>query len=442
MVAPDFDVDVFRAGVHKGEAWSTDDLDEIVDNFKKLDGASPVRLKLGHDDKQVLDEPLGIVAALWRSGLKLRATLRDVPQRLYELMQKGRYRRCSAEIYPRFERSTAGRQLQGAVSGKVMTALALLGADIPEVKDMGDLVSPMRARDGDLVLCMSETALRLEEEPMMNPATFAESRHEVRRFIEGHPELYNGGESVGFTTDPQVAEYEFLMAAVRDACHSAARDVAARFHLDMRQREDYAESYRILAEEDPSWSAASFDELSASAQDRVLRSARQKMKVHTHGSHYGRPAVLGYRPAMLDQHHQARAEEMVHQAKKHGLDLTTHDGRRAAYQHAIDERPHLKIPQGRGRTNATDLRHPGILPVAGGKMDDQFGGGPSYTLRRGQPPTGEPVGPPGTNPYGAVRPFKPTPHSEQPEWRDYRRPSGPPPAGGTSGTGGIGGHSY
>jgi hypothetical protein len=449
MTAADFDVDVFRVGVHKGEVWDVDSLDEIVDNFQKLDGAVPVRLKLGHDDRQVLDEPLGFVAALWRSGTKLRATLRDVPQRLYELMQKGRWRRCSAEIYPRFEKSTAGRQLQGAVCGKVMTALALLGADIPEVKDMGDLVSPLRARE-DVVYCMSETELRLAEDTMKNPVSFAESRFEVRKFIQAHPELYDGSERVSFTTDPNVAEYEFLMAALADACHSAAREVASRFGLDMRDRADYTEAYKLLAEEDPSWSASNFDELSAAAQDRVIRSARQKMRTHMTGAHYGRPAALGYQPMMLDQHHQARMERMVSIAKRDGIDLGTTDGKRYCYQKAVDESPHLKIPQGRGRANNVDLRHLGVMPSTGKPFDDQFddtfkGRRGGYVLRRGQI-TGEPISPPGANlnPYGAVNPFKPVLSSEgENPWRDYRKQSsGPPPAAETSGVGGIGGANF
>jgi hypothetical protein len=280
--------------------------------------------------------------------------------------------------------------------------------------------------------------------------TFAERRREVRRFVEQHPELYNGSEAVGFTTDPQVAEYEFLMAAMADACHSAAREVASRFNLDMRKREDYSEAYKLLAEEDPSWSASNFDELSAAAQDRVIRSARQKMRTHMTGAHYGRPAALGYQPLMLDQHHQARMERMVAVAKRDGIDLSTTDGKRYAYQKVCDESPHLKIPQGRGRTNATDLRHLGVMPTTGRPFDDQFddtfrGARGGYVLRRGQI-TGEPVGPPGANlnPYGAVKPFKPVLSSEDENpWRDYRKQSsGPPPAEQTDGRGGVGGVQY
>jgi hypothetical protein len=267
--------------------------------------------------------------------------------------------------------------------------------------------------------------------------TFAERRREVRRFIEQHPELYNGSAEVRFTTDPGVAEYELLMASMRDACHDAARDVASRFNLDMRKRDDYSESYRILAEEDPSWSASHFDELSDRAQAKVITAARRRMHVLTNGPSYGRPAVLGYRPQIMDQYADEREREMDHQARKHGIDLTTHDGRRAAYQHAVDERPHLKIPQGRGRTNAIDTRHLGVMPVAGKPFDDQFA---QYKLRRGAPPTGEPVGP--TNPMATVRPFRPVPHAEHPEWKDYSRPSGPPPAEQTNGAGGVGGNYF
>jgi hypothetical protein len=280
-------------------------------------------------------------------------------------------------------------------------------------------VSPLRARDGDVVLCMNETELRLEKEDVM--VTFAEGRRKVRHFIESHPELFNGSVEVDGVTDPNLAEYLFLMAAVRDACHAAARDVAARFNLDFRKREDYSEAYRILAEEDPSWSAASFDQLSASAQDRVIFAARRAMRTHANGGHYGRPAARGQH-VMLDQYATERHNRMLAIAKRDNLDLSTVDGRTVAYQRSCDESPHLKIPQGRGRANAADMRHLGVMPVAGKPFDDQFA---QYKLRRGQGPVG--------NPVGAPDDFSETEH---------HKPSGPPPAEGTSGTGGIGGRLY
>jgi hypothetical protein len=433
MTAPDFDIECFQSGLHKGEFWSTDDLDECVDNYRLLDGRVPVRIKIGHDDRQVLNEDLGHIAALWRVGTKLKATIRGMPQRLYELLQKGVYRRCSAEIYPRFEKSTMGRQLEGAVRGKALTAIALLGCDVPEVKSLNDLVAPLRAHDGDLVLHMNESELLLaEREDTMERLTFTEERRGFWRWLEDNPQLFDGSEHAYFsTTSIDVSEWEFLQAGLRDACEYAARGIANQNGLDFRRIEDRQEAYRLLYREDPSWSAASFDEMSAPAQTQLIN-ALHRMKARIGKSHYGRPG-LGYQPAhtMLDQHHQARMERMIAVAKRDGIDLSTTDGKRYAYQKVCDESPHLKVPAGRGRTNAVDTRHPGVLPVAGGKMDDQFDDvfddtfSGRYKLRRGAPPTGEPSSPPGTNPFATARPFPPTPHSE-----------------GTDGTGGLGGKIY
>jgi hypothetical protein len=344
----------------------------------------------------------------------LRATITGMPMRLYELLQKGRYRRVSAEIYPRFERSVIGKQLGGRISGMVLSAVALLGADIPEVKELNDVVEPLRAQDGDNVLCLAETEFRLEEEHHMNPTTYAETRREVRQFIERCPELFNGSVEVEGVTDPNVAEYLFLASAVADACHEAARDVAARFNLDMRQRDDYAEAYRILSEEDDSWSASSFDELSSAAQDRVLFAARRKMRTHLNGGFYGRPAARGTHVVMDDQFKHDREQHMLSIAKRDNLDLSTVDGRTVAYQRAADEHPHLKIPAGRNRV------HHG------------------FQLRRGQPATGEPVGPPlqKVGPGSPNRPFTEWPSTAQP------KPSSPVGAAETDGVGGVGGNSY
>jgi hypothetical protein len=259
-------------------------------------------------------------------------------------------------------------------------------------------------------------ATRKEKTPPMDITSFAEGRREVRRFIESHPELFNGSVEVEGVTDPNVAEYIFLTSAVADACHEAALEVAARFNLDMRDRADYAESYRLLAQEDDSWSAASFDELSAAAQDRVLRTARKKMARHTNGGFYGRPTREQH-VVMDDQFKHDREAHMRAVAARDHLDLSTVDGRSIAYQRAADEHPHLRVPVGRGR------QHRGV---------------PQLALRRGQPATGEPVGP-GLTKVG--------PHNPNRPFSEHVDPQNPVPAprtaeNGTSGAGGVGGRIF
>jgi hypothetical protein len=109
-------------------------------------------------------------------------------------------------------------------------------------------------------------------------------------------------------------------------------------------------------------------------------------------------------------------------ARKRGYDLTTRQGRRAALDDVYAEHPHL-VPRNYGRPG---YGHP-PMPVATSRLSSS-----GYTLRRGQPPVGEPVEPP-TNVAAPVRPFKPVPHSEQSSrWTDERN----------SGSGGVGGNLY
>jgi hypothetical protein len=211
-------------------------------------------------------------------------------------------------------------------------------------------------------------------------STGPECRRELRRAIERNPQLWDGSEAAHFSTDPDLVEYEIMTAAVRDACLEAARDQAARYGLDMRRREDWVEAHRLLAEDDPTWSCASFDELSSSAHSRVVKAVRKKMRPWTAGA-YGRPAVAGGHWAMADPYAEEREAEIVSQARRKGFDLQTHAGRHAALAAAIQERPHLAPLGGR---HWSPKRATGL----------QKSLGPQLTIRRGQGPQGSPVGMP------------------------------------------------
>jgi hypothetical protein len=139
-----FPIEVFATGTWGGRTWTDADLDAMAANFSKLAGHIKPPLKLGHSDKQILGQKdgqpaLGWIAGLQRVGSKLMASVQDVPDVLKSLIQKRRYARVSSEIYPKWDMTSWEKNLQSGVTGPVLSAVALLGADIPEVKTLEDL---------------------------------------------------------------------------------------------------------------------------------------------------------------------------------------------------------------------------------------------------------------------------------------------------------------
>ena len=131
-------VEIFRAGTWNGDTYSIKDLDEMIQNFNKLRPEQSCPVKLGHSENQKFLKQEGLPASGWiaslkRSGDKVLASITDVPQKIYDLIKNGAYRKISAEIYPKFKDSV-GNQYQN-----VLRAIALLGEDIPAVSGLKDI---------------------------------------------------------------------------------------------------------------------------------------------------------------------------------------------------------------------------------------------------------------------------------------------------------------
>lgn len=133
------DVEIFAAGKWKGEDYTTQDLDNMVHNFDLLGRKYKAPLKLGHDDKQKLAQADGYPAIGWikelkRVGDKLLATFTSVPSKIKQLIDKKAYGRFSSEILWNFN-------FGGNVHKRVLKAVALLGADMPAVTSINDIVA-------------------------------------------------------------------------------------------------------------------------------------------------------------------------------------------------------------------------------------------------------------------------------------------------------------
>jgi hypothetical protein len=124
------------------------DLDDIVANFDALNGTNIVKphLKLGHTEAQkwfgqsVGIPTLGWIDRVWREGKKLFADISHVPDALLGMIRTGRYHNVSAEVFPPGVIEHAGRKF-----GSVLSAVAILGTEMPAVKDLAGLASALYA---------------------------------------------------------------------------------------------------------------------------------------------------------------------------------------------------------------------------------------------------------------------------------------------------------
>jgi len=132
------DVEIFEIGQEATKDWTDKDLDQIVANAQ-LASVHPPMVALGHDESQNLLRKAGLPAAGWVSkvrkvGKKLICDLSEVPKLVAEALRKKAYRYISAEIYPSFLQ-------EGKDLGKVLRRIALLGADIPVIKSLQEVMA-------------------------------------------------------------------------------------------------------------------------------------------------------------------------------------------------------------------------------------------------------------------------------------------------------------
>jgi len=147
------------------------DLKAIADAFVALKDTVKPMLKLGHNNKQPLinasdgQPALGWVSALKLVGDKLVATFNDVPEVLHSAIKSKRYSRVSVEL----DRNV---KVAGGQYPWVLSAVGLLGADIPAINTLADLQTYMESAIGDEHIVF--TNFETEEANMADEAKIAE----------------------------------------------------------------------------------------------------------------------------------------------------------------------------------------------------------------------------------------------------------------------------
>ena len=130
-------VEIFSVGTWKGRAFSTSDLDEISRNYESLKASLKPPMVLGHDEEQAILKSSGLPAAGWatrvyREGDKLKADFESVPESIINAVRARKYRTVSVELYNSFS-------YENRKYGLTLRRIALLGAEIPEVKNLRDI---------------------------------------------------------------------------------------------------------------------------------------------------------------------------------------------------------------------------------------------------------------------------------------------------------------
>lgn len=169
-------VEIFATGKHRGSEIidiTQTDLAEMVNSFNELSqagGFQPV-LKLGHDDVQKFfgarrgAPNLGFVEKLRIEGSKILADFTNVPDALFDLIKSRRFNSVSIEMFPKTEFN--GKQFKN-----VLTAVALLGAELPAVKGLKDLAATLFTEERDFGF--GGDKIELKEQDM--PATYSQEQ--------------------------------------------------------------------------------------------------------------------------------------------------------------------------------------------------------------------------------------------------------------------------
>lgn len=128
-------VEVFAVGTWNRFKFVEEDLQEIVNNTTALmtEGRLKAPIKLGHSNAQILkgqtdgDPSLGWITAIRKQGDKIVADFSGIPEILFNAIEQERYKQVSVEL-----KHTEN-------FGWFMTAVALLGSDLPAVRTLDDL---------------------------------------------------------------------------------------------------------------------------------------------------------------------------------------------------------------------------------------------------------------------------------------------------------------
>lgn len=169
-------VEIFGVGTWNGFKFVADDLQELVDNSNKMLEKVRARLKLGHNEKQPLDQSdgqpaFGQVINFRVEGDKIIADFVKMPDVIHQAIEKELFLSVSSELY--FIENF----------GWYIKAVALLGADIPAVKTIDDLQAFL-SEDSQNQSSSNGISLNFSEPSIVDSSDFKNEKKEVKEMSD------------------------------------------------------------------------------------------------------------------------------------------------------------------------------------------------------------------------------------------------------------------
>lgn len=144
-------------------------IDQAVNNFRALRSLVDVPLKFGHNPEQKMTDgmpALGWVDDVWVKSGKVMARFVDMPQIVFEAIKAKRYKNVSIEGL--FDVKHKDKEY-----GFVLTAVALLGVDMPAVNTLNDLQTYLSASNDLQFASAVNFSINDEGESQMTPEEIA-----------------------------------------------------------------------------------------------------------------------------------------------------------------------------------------------------------------------------------------------------------------------------
>jgi len=126
-------VEVFKAGTYRGVTYSEDDLQQMVDNFKKLKGDGLFDPVFKKNHSELVEDQVGWILDVKREGEILLADIHLTDWYSMEKIREGTWKNLSSEIYPP-ELSVE----EFGIDGYVLRGVAIVS--VPKVKGLKGLI--------------------------------------------------------------------------------------------------------------------------------------------------------------------------------------------------------------------------------------------------------------------------------------------------------------
>lgn len=131
-------VEIMALGTWNGTRIDEQKFDEVIEAFEATKDFARPHLKLGHNDEQRLIAKDGLpsageVAKVYKRGKKLLADFVNIPDKIFELIQRKRYKSVSVELF-------SGYRFKEKTFPTLLGAVALLGADLPAMATLNDIL--------------------------------------------------------------------------------------------------------------------------------------------------------------------------------------------------------------------------------------------------------------------------------------------------------------